>query len=62
MYSSSWAFKPVPYEQVLKADAEMQRVLSQAPRWMVDDSISIDQNWSSWIQWQRYSFMVGHRP
>lgn len=59
MYSRSTNFKPVPYDQILKADSEMTRVLAQVPDWMRDESIGVAQSWPRWVQWQRYTFMVG---
>lgn len=58
MYSRSVNFKPVPYDQILKADSEMNRVLAQTPDWMRDESIALDPSWPWWVQWQRQAFMV----
>ena len=60
MYSQSRNFKPVAYDQVLKADTEMNRVLSQTPEWMRDESVVLDDSWPWWVEWQRQVFMASH--
>lgn len=60
MYSRSVNFKPVAYDQILKADTEMNRVLAQTPEWMRDESSVLEPSWPWWVEWQRHAFMVRH--